>query len=349
MSSLGNGTVRSAILGLSFSIVATVSFQSMAQDTLVIAGFGGSTEKLLRERVIPGFEKANSVQVQYTAGQSTDTLAKLIAQKSNQQIDVAFIDDGPMAQAVNQGLCTKIEGVDPNDFQPIAVFPGIRAIGYGIVAVGFTYNKKVFAERGWAAPTSWKDLKDPKFKGKLVMAPMSSSYGVLATVLLARIHGGGENNIEPGFATMKTEIGPNVLAYEPSTAKVAEMFQTGEALIGVWGSHRTQALANSGAPVDFAYPTEGAPAVMVTICPTTKEKPSPKAQAFIQLMLSPAVQKLLAENEGIAPARKGVEVADKAGMMPIGPRTEKLVLPDWIAINAKREEWTKRWTREIER
>ena len=73
------------------------------QKTLYVAGYGGSYEKTIRDEVIPGFEQANAVKVEYVAGNSTDTLAKLQAQKGNQQIDVAIVDDGPMYQAIQ--LC----------------------------------------------------------------------------------------------------------------------------------------------------------------------------------------------------------------------------------------------------
>ena len=33
---------------------------------------------------------------------------------------------------------------------------------------GLAYNAKMFKEKGWAAPTSWMDLADPKFKGCLL-------------------------------------------------------------------------------------------------------------------------------------------------------------------------------------
>ena len=61
--------------------------------------------------MIPAFEKENGVKVEYVAGNSTDTLAKLQAQKGNQQIDVAIVDDGPMYQAIQLGFCGKLEGL----------------------------------------------------------------------------------------------------------------------------------------------------------------------------------------------------------------------------------------------
>ena len=81
------------------------------QKTLTIAAYGGSWEQTLRKFVIPDFEAKHGVKVEYVAGNSTDTLAKLQAQKANQVIDVAIVDDGPMYQAIQLGFCAKIEGL----------------------------------------------------------------------------------------------------------------------------------------------------------------------------------------------------------------------------------------------
>ena len=46
-----------------------------------------------------------------------------------------------------------------------------------------------------------------------------------------RIQGGTEKNVDPGFTKWASTIGPNVLEYIPSSAKLSEMVQTGEAAI----------------------------------------------------------------------------------------------------------------------
>ena len=74
---------------------------------------------------------------------------------------------------------------------------------------------------------------------------------------MAQLRGGGEKNIDPGFKAFKDEIGPNVLVYEPSPGKMTELFQSGQAVIAVWGSGRAKALADTGFPADFIYPKEG--------------------------------------------------------------------------------------------
>ena len=79
------------------------------QTTLTVAGYGGSFEQTLRKSVFPPFETKHGVRIDYVAGNSTDTLAKLQAQKGNQVIDVAIVDDGPMYQAIELGLCAPID------------------------------------------------------------------------------------------------------------------------------------------------------------------------------------------------------------------------------------------------
>lgn len=343
---LGKKTVK-LMITCTVSVIA-LGVSAQAQDTLVVGGYGGSTEKIIREKVLPKFEAEHNVKVTYVAGNSTDTLAKLQAQKDNQEYDVAMMDDGPMARAVSLGYCAPVTDVDFSQLHDMAPFPDKKAVALGLLGTGLMYNTKIFQENGWAPPTSWNDLKDPKFAGKIVIPPMSNGYGLLTVVMLARMNGGGENNMDPGFEVMKKDVDKNILAYEPSPAKMTELFQTGEAVLGVWGTSRVQSLASSGFPVDFVYPTEGAPAIMTAICPVAKATVSPKAQAFVKMMLSPDVQAILANEAGFAPIAKSAEVSEP-GMMPYGEKANLLVAADWDTINEQRDEWNKRWTREIER
>jgi putative spermidine/putrescine transport system substrate-binding protein len=320
------------------------------QKTLTVAGYGGSFEQTLRKEIFPAFEAKHGVKIDYVAGNSTDTLAKLQAQKGNQVIDVAIVDDGPMYQAIQLGFCGKIAGLPTADLYDSARFKDDKAVAIGLVGTGLFYNTKVFKEKGWAAPTSWNDLKDPKYKKQLVIPPINNTYGLYTLMMFARMNGGGEKNIEPGFKVMKEQINPNVLAYEPSPGKMTELFQSGQAVIGVWGTGRVQSFANTGFPVDFVYPKEGAVTLLASACPVAKTSVSPLASEFIKAMLEPTLQLVLLKDYGYGPVNKTVKVPPDLGQMaPIGDRAAKLINPDWDTINIHREEWTKRWNREVER
>jgi putative spermidine/putrescine transport system substrate-binding protein len=332
------------------SVAAAYAAQAGAQQQkLVVAAYGGSFEDIMRKDILPSFVKKYNAMFDYVAGNSTDTIARLQAQKSNQQIDVAIVDDGPMYQAIAMGFCSPIQGLPKDELSKIAFFKDDKAVGLGINATGIMYNKKYFADKGWAPPTSWNDLKDPKYKQLLVIPPMNNTYGLHALIEYARLGGGGEKNIDPGFKTFKDQINPNVLVYEPSPGKMTELFTSGQAVIGVWGSGRVKALADTGFPIGFVYPAEGAYALMVAGCPIAKPNPNPLAQEFIKYLASAEGQTKMAAALGSAPVNKKSEAKDDPNVpLPIGARGDVLIVADWDTINAHRDEWNKRWTREIE-
>ncbi len=321
------------------------------QKTFTLGGYGGSFEQTMRKDVIPAFEAKHGVKIEYVAGNSTDTLAKLQAQKGNQVIDAIIVDDGPMYQAVELGFCGDLAAGDVyKDVYSIMKFKSNKAVGIGMVGTGILYNKKVFDENKWAAPTSWNDLQDPKFKKKLVIPALNNTYGLHAVVMAAAVRGGSETNIEPGFKAFKDEIGPNVLAYESSAGKMTELLQSGQAIIAVWGSGRTKALADTGFPAEFVYPKEGGVALGVAACPIAGSKNDKEAQAFVQHMLSPEIQVIMAKGAGFGPTNGTVKLdAEQQKGLPYGDQVKLLKAIDWDTVNKARAEWNKRWTREIER
>ena len=190
------------------------------------------------------------------------------------------------------------------------------------------YNTKVFTEKGWPTPTSWNDLKDPKFKKLLVIPPINNTYGLYTLMMFARMNGGGEKSIEPGFKVMKDEVNANVLAYEPSPGKMTELFQSGQAVLAVWGSGRVQSFANTGFPVDFVYPKEGAPTCSRRPVRSTRPTPQPLASEFIKAMLGAVAAAGPAQGLRLRPRQQDGAGAGGAGSMaPLGERAAKLDQP----------------------
>src|SRR5471032_493396 len=121
--------LKSIRLAVALALLAGPAFAQ--SKTLTVAAYGGVWDSHLREKVFPDFEKKHGVKVDYVAGNSTDTLAKLQAQKGNQVIDVAIMDDGVMYQAIQLGFCTKIEGMDKSELYPAALFKDDKAVAVG--------------------------------------------------------------------------------------------------------------------------------------------------------------------------------------------------------------------------
>ena len=337
------------------SLVVTAMLSTSAQaetKTLYMGAYGGSTEKLMMEEILPAWEKANDVKVVYVPGNSTKTLAKLQAQKGNQELDVVFLDDGPMYKAVALGFCDNIKDASVfNDIYDIAKMGTEKAVGLGFVVTGLAYDTEVFKKNGWDAPNSWADLSDPKYKGKVVVPPISNTYGLHALIMTARLHGGGEKNIEPGFKQFIDKVAPNVLAFEPSSGKLSELFQNKEVALATWGSGRMKSLIDTGFSGGFAYPKEGGVALMVATCPVVESDVPELSQSLIQYLLTADIQKKIAEVKGWGPTNtKTVLPKELADSIPYGPeKINALNAVDWNVINPVRDAWTKQWSRQVEK
>lgn len=334
------------------SLIALCSTAAQAEDkTLYLGAYGGSTEKLFNETIIPQWEAKTGAKVVYVPGKSTDTLAKLRAQEGAQELDVVFLDDGPMTQAIGFGYCETVDEGTFGGLYDAARMPESKAVGVGIIATGLAYNKEVFAEKGWDAPTSWTDLADPKYKGMLSIPPITNGYGLHALIATAMMNGGGVDDIEPGFKAFEDTIADNVKVFEPSSGKMSELFQTGEIALSVWGSGRLKALADSGFPGAFAYPKEGGIKLLVATCPVVDSDVPELAQDFVQFVTSAEAQKSIATTLAWAPVNQSVELtAEESSALPVGADiVDNLIEIDYSVVNPARGDWTKTWTRRIER
>ncbi|MDO9025500.1 MAG: ABC transporter substrate-binding protein [Zwartia sp.] len=350
---------KKAVLKLSIMMAtAAMTFasgQAISQTkTLYIGMNGGVMEKTWTERIFPEFEKANNVKVVVVPGTSSDILAKAQANKDKPQMHVMFLDDGVMARAVGMGLCEKMT---PNpqleEIYPIARFKGDMAAGVTMGMTGMAYNTKMFADKNWTPPTSWMDFADPKYKGKVVFQSLpASSFGLHGFLMFNRIQGGSEKDVNPGFNAWPKTIGPNVLEYIPSSAKLAEMFQNGEVAIAPLTPTSVAVLKGRGIPVEYVQPKEGSVVLMVAQCVIAKNSEPELSQKLAQHLLSAQAQSAGLQYGNQVPSNakaKASKEADQAVLSKFNDYMKTAVTVDWDTINANRPAWNARWNRVVER
>lgn len=322
--------------------------------TLYVGMNGGNFERTFTQGVFPEFEKANDVKVVIVPGTSSEILAKAIAAKDKPQMHVMFLDDGVMIRAAGMGLCEKLKpSAALADLEPVARLKDDMAAGVDLGMTGLAYNKRLFDEKGWATPTSWMDLADPKFKDKVVFQSAAvSTFGLHAFLMFNRIKGGDENNVEPGFKAFPDTIGKNVLEYIPNSAKISEMAQTGEAAIFPLTPTAVATLKEKGIPVEYAQPKEGSVVLMVAECVIANNSEPELAQKLAAYLLSPEAQAKALASGNIAPSNTKTKATTEAAaqkLSAIHDYMKTAVTLDWDVINAKRSEWNSRWNRMIER
>ena len=164
------------------------------------------------------------------------------------------------------------------------------------------YNTKIVPAA--EAPRTWKDLLDPKWKGKLVTAHPGYS-GVIATHVLALVHLHGWDYFK--------QLAQNRPMLVQSAVDPSGVVASGERPVAVNGGDYTfYQVKKKGNPVEIVYPKEGVPLV---VSPTaiTAFAPHPNAaRLFTDFTFGKDVQQVLADTEGLYTGHPAVKYpADK--------------------------------------
>jgi putative spermidine/putrescine transport system substrate-binding protein len=331
----------------------SLSLPARADTKTIYLGMnGGAMEKAYTSQILPDFEKANNVKVVIVPGTSSDILAKLLANKAKPQIHVVFLDDGIMSRAISMGVCQKIDdGPELSQLYPFARTKGDMTAGVQLGMTGIAYNTKLFKEKGWAPPTSWLDFADPKYAGKVVFQSASSStFGLHAFLMLNRLWGGSEKNVEPAFTKWPQTVGKNVVEYIPNSAKISEMVQTGQA--GLFPLTPTAAgdLQEKGISVAYASPKEGPVLLLVDECVVANNPDPALAQKLAAFLLSASAQTKAAQAGRLIPTNKEAKMTEPMTRQlgNLDELAKKVNVVDWDVINANRPQWDQRWNRQIE-
>src|SRR5713101_7051545 len=151
------------------------------------------------------------------------------------------------------------------------------------------YNTKAVSPA--EAPRTWKDLLDPKWKGKLVTAHPGYS-GVIATHVLALVHLHGWDYFK--------QLAQSKPMLVQSAVDPAGVVASGERPVAVNGGDYTfYQIKKKGNPVEIVFPKEGVPLV---ISPTAIAAFAPHpnaAKLFTDFIFSRDVQQVLADTEGL--------------------------------------------------
>ena len=151
------------------------------------------------------------------------------------------------------------------------------------------YNTKVVSPA--EAPRTWKDLLDPKWRGRLVTAHPGYS-GVIATHVLALVHLHGWDYFKA--------LAQNKPMLVQSAVDPSGVVASGERPVAANGGDYTfYQVKKKGNPVEIVYPKEGVPLV-VSPSAITSFAPHPNAaRLFTDFIFSREVQQVLADTEGL--------------------------------------------------
>ncbi|WP_126975018.1 ABC transporter substrate-binding protein [Frigidibacter oleivorans] len=343
-------TLKHSISALSLAAALAAAGSAGAQTaTVTVVGFSGVFAENYQKFIIEPFEAAHpDIDIQYQQSKnSAETLALLTLQKSDPTVDVALIDVSVAIKANQEGIFAPL---DPAEVPNLAKQPdwaridGDRSIAFSQDNLTILYNTETVTE----PPTSWSDLADPKYKGRIA-ARMADTRGVILLPILNHMAGADyKETIDPALEAMNA-FAPNVSTWDPAPDCYA-VVQSGEVDLSICWNGRAQYLHDTqGGIIGIAAPKEGSIGQTNTINLVAGSTEAEAAKTFIDYALSAEAQATFAEQSFYGPVNTEVELSPETAQRIYGsPEAQAAQMTlDWPWIATVYSQWIQRINREV--
>jgi len=310
---------------------------------ITLLGYGGPFDQVTKKYVADSFTAATGIPVIIRGG-SSDLTSSLIVQKDNPQYDLVHTGFDSYIQLNQNGVLDPIDaGEIPNFAKLYPIARASHGLATTITAVTIVYNTQKIKR----PITTWNDLWDPAFKGHVAIEKIPATYGLDTLLMAARLAGGSERNIDPGFKKL-VALKSNLGAIYTNSSQCQQLFEQGGTWIAPWYSGRVASTVRSGVPVAAASTKEGEPVYLTMLCPL-KGKWNRWVAQFMNMHLAVSVQQAFARQFASGPSRMDVKLAPEvAKTVPYGPaEVSRLIQFDWNAVIPRLDAWTQRFNREI--
>jgi len=286
------------------------------------------------------FERETGIRVTPAIGGDGDRLTRLYAERGSPSIDAALIPRSEGMKLLEQGIVEPPNMDLPNakNLVPAAHHPA----GYvtSLFAIGLAYNPAK------GKPTSWTDLWDPKYRGKVALSMWPNTTAATYLVMAARLNGGSDDNLEPGFAALQRLL--PVKFYNQGNA-VEPLYVQGDVWIHPAIHGAVMQLKERGVPIDWVAPKEGAIADYNLLVIPKGVRNKAAAEQFADFFLGPDVQLAYAQSLFYSPVNSAVTVPPNLApdLHPTPEEQRNLQPMPWDKLATMDAELTERWNKEV--
>jgi putative spermidine/putrescine transport system substrate-binding protein len=325
--------------------VATAGFPAIvtSQPKEIVIGGAASHKAFMDPTVIPMFEKKYDCKIIFEGTKSLVNLEKMVSNKSKPYLSVVMMDDPVLLLAVKEDVLEKTTAAKvPNlaKLKPAAVHMDGMWTNYQLPYAGIAHAPAKVK----AAPASWADVWDAKYKGKVIVPSLQNTEGLSVFFMAAHLETGkpmkeAQYQTDAAFKKLRA-LKPNLLTIYTQMPQAFNLLEQGEAwmIAGALSSYAAER-KRQGAAVEMGAPKEGVMAMPSGIA-RVKNGPQPElAWAFINEMLGAEYQKILTEVAAAIPTNTAVAV-------PAGIPKDVFV-PDWANVSEQRKGWVERWDKEM--
>lgn len=307
--------------------------------------FGGVWEQNYRQAIVDGFEAATGAKVNLQLGSSAEWLTNAIVNRAEPEIDMLMLPYPDSIKAIMADIGIELT---PEDIPNIAEIAPVwweqykkRGVGLDYASYGIAYRTDLVDQ----PITKWEDLFRPELAGKISIPDIGTWGSWEMLVMLAKLRGGSEDNLEPAFEAL-AELKPNIRRYFTSSTDAMSMLDAGEVVaVGMTTNIPPYALIDAGKPVDFVFPEEGAMVGMVSYHIAEGAANPELCKQFINHAISREAQEAFCNAVIAGPVRPDAKLTGKAAERV--PALDQLTLFDWFKIVPQMPMLTDRWNYEV--
>ncbi|MBI4279362.1 MAG: ABC transporter substrate-binding protein [Armatimonadetes bacterium] len=313
---------------------------------LVVTSYGGAWEQFMRKEILPEFERQTGGKVELAVGLSKDWTANMYAAGMDKApYDIVITNEIWAAEHRRKGFYAPFPPDKvPNlkDVHPLAKMKDNTGVLFILLPIGIGYRTDLVK----TPPRSWKELWKPEYKGKLGLYTITNTAGGIFLMLTGKIWGGDYKKADLAFDKIK-ELKP--FRQTDFSGNMEALLTQGEIHVGVLDIPAVVRLRKGGVKIGYIIPAEGMYMFEQDVNVTKGSRNKDRAFAFVNFLLSPPIQEKWMRQFWATPTNLKVKVPlDLQVDIPIhGEGIRKILQWDWDWYNDNKENFIRRWTREI--
>ncbi|MFT8527516.1 MAG: extracellular solute-binding protein, partial [Oenococcus sp.] len=217
-----------------------------------------------------------------------------------------------------------------------------NSIPYTINSFGIIYDQSKTGKI-----TNWNQLWSSKFKNKLAIPDITTTFGP-ATMYVAADHVGKSITNKGGaaaFSALKT-LKPNLVKTYAQSSDLANMFNSGQISAAIVGDYAVGMLQASNSKLQYVVPDSGTYANYDTVSIVKGSKNLKAAYQYLDFRISQSVQKRVAKTTSLnnAPVNQKVKLnAAAAKNKTYGKVADRARTVDFNYVNKHLKTWITRW------
>jgi putative spermidine/putrescine transport system substrate-binding protein len=333
--------------------LAMGSSRAIAQNKRISVVVSAIYKRSFDAYIVPKMKELHGIDVAASTMLSAEALARAIGQRSNPQISLFTMDQGPWQQGKDMGLWAQL---DASVAQNAADVPerfrdkdgkGLSLFNY---LTGFCYDEEALKAAGVKVPEKFFDMWLPEFRNRVVLPQFTNTFAYVTLEHTTRMAGGNPAvSFDAGFSKL-VELKPNIRTFIGPLGQLIQLFQQKEIWLAFAPQLSALQAAAAGLPVRWKAPSDGAVALSQFIAIPEGAPAKNEAALLANLMLSPEYQKVLAQTDFMVPSNTKVQLdADFAARFPVTPQiTSAASQVSWTEYNKQRVALSERWQREIQ-